>query len=390
MPGQSAHTQPAGLHQPGRRPTWTRVARYPVLALTVLVLGYLIFQVFTANVHSGSRIQQAGGTRVTLTARTVDAARPTAQVLTQAQQVIRARANRIGIPDIQVAVNGDNIVVTVPSDRAGDIDALVQTARLDLRPVISSVPEQPAPSVAPGAPPAPAGGATPPESTESAVPSDPRQDLAQRIAQEKKWRQSDSSYLQMVALQFQATRCGGPDVLAGNDDPQLPLITCATDAKAAYLLGPSIIDGAGIQDADAVQGGSGYLVNLQFNSKATAVWADYTAAHVGTQIAFTLDTRVLSAPVLNEAIPGGRTQLSGGDPPFTQATARRLATALTSGSLPVVFESSARETVAPQPGYRHPIVGLPPIAQTAPALVVLLLLLGALVYLYWPRSAARP
>ncbi len=162
MPGQSAHTQPAGLHQPGRRPTWTRVARYPVLALTVLVLGYLIFQVFTANVHSGSRIQQAGGTRVTLTARTVDAARPTAQVLTQAQQVIRARANRIGIPDIQVAVNGDNIVVTVPSDRAGDIDALVQTARLDLRPVISSVPEQPAPSVAPGAPPAPAGGATPP------------------------------------------------------------------------------------------------------------------------------------------------------------------------------------------------------------------------------------
>ncbi|OBJ54515.1 protein translocase subunit SecD, partial [Mycobacterium sp. 1423905.2] len=204
----------------------------------------------------------------------------------------------------------------------------------------------PAPAPAPAPGPAPAGDTPPP--AEAPAPPDPRKDLAERIAQEKKWRQSTSQYIQMVALQFEATRCDKEDILAGNDDPKLPLVTCSTDHKTAYLLAPSIISGDQIQNAQSGmdQRSIGYVVDLQFKGPAANVWADYTAAHVGTQTAFTLDSQVVSAPVINEAIPGGRTQISGGEPPFNASTARQLANVLKYGSLPLSFESSEAQTVS--------------------------------------------
>ncbi|OOK66203.1 protein-export membrane protein SecD [Mycobacterium kansasii] len=152
----------------------------------------------------------------------------------------------------------------------------------------------------------------------------------------------------MVALQFEATRCDKEDILAGNDDPKLPLVTCSTDHKTAYLLEPSIISGDQIQDATfgMDQRGVGYVVDLQFKSGAADEWARYTAAHLGKQTAFTLDSQVVSAPQILEPIPGGRTQISGGDPPFTAATARQLANVLKYGSLPLSFESSEAQTVS--------------------------------------------
>ncbi|MGV0804056.1 protein translocase subunit SecD, partial [Mycolicibacterium elephantis] len=69
---------------------------------------------------------------------------------------------------------------------------------------------------------------------------------------------------------------------------------------------------------------------------------DFTAANVGTQTAFVLDSKVVSAPAIQEAIPGGRTQITG---QFNQQTARELANVLKYGSLPLSFESSEAETV---------------------------------------------
>ncbi len=59
------------------------------------------------------------------------------------------------------------------------------------------------------------------------------------------------------------------------------------------------------------QRGVGYVVDLQFKPAASDIWANFTAAHIGTQTAFTLDSQVVSAPAIQEAIPGGRTQISG-------------------------------------------------------------------------------
>ncbi|MGC2346097.1 MAG: protein translocase subunit SecD, partial [Mycobacterium sp.] len=179
-------------------------------------------------------------------------------------------------------------------------------------------------------------------------PADPRKDLAERIAKEREWRQSTNKGVQFLALQYEATRCYQEDILAGNDDPNLPLVTCDKQHKQAYLLAPSIISGDQIDNASSGldQHSGGYVVDVQFKSGAANTWADFTAAHIGTQTAFTLDSQVVSAPQIREAIPGGRTQITGGDPPFTASSAKELANVLKYGSLPLSFESSEAQTVS--------------------------------------------
>ncbi|OBF99278.1 protein-export membrane protein SecD, partial [Mycobacterium sp. 852014-52450_SCH5900713] len=230
-----------------------------------------------------------------------------------------------------------------------------------------------------GEPPAPAGNAPPADvpPAEQPAPPDPRKELADRIADEKKWRQSTRQGVQFLALQFQATRCDKEDILAGNDDPNLPLVTCSTDHKVAYLLAPSIISGDQIQDATSGmnQRGIGYVVDVQFRPAAANTWADFTAAHIGTQTAFTLDSQVVSAPMIQEAIPGGRTQITGGDPPFTAATAKQLANVLKYGSLPLSFEASEAQTVSATLGLTSLRAGL-----VAGAIGLVLVLLYSLLY----------
>ena len=198
--------------------------------------------------------------------------------------------------------------------------------------------------------------------------------LSQRIADEKQLRQSTDQQIQILALQFQATRCGEDDVLAGNDDPNLPLITCSTDGKQVYLLDKSIISGEQIENAtsglDQQQGQ--YVVDLQFKGDASKIWADFTAANVGTQTAFVLDSKVVSAPEIQEAIPGGRTQITG---QFTQESARELANVLKYGSLPLSFESSEAETVSATLGLTSLRAGL-----IAGAVGLAMVLLYSLLY----------
>jgi preprotein translocase subunit SecD len=193
----------------------------------------------------------------------------------------------------------------------------------------------------------------------------------------KELRQSANPYIQMVAMRWVSAHCDKEDILAGNDDPTLPLITCSTDHKVAYLLGPSIISGDQIQDASSTmnQRGIGYVVDVQFKPAAANIWADFTAAHVGTQTAFTLDSQVVSAPMIQEAIPGGRTQISGGDPPFNASTASQLANVLKYGSLPLSFESSEAQTVSATLGLTSLRAGL-----IAGSIGLLLVLLYSLVY----------
>jgi preprotein translocase subunit SecD len=399
----------------------------------VLLIGVylLVFLTGDKRAHPKLGIDLRGGTRVTLTARTPDGSRPSREALAQAQQIISARVNGLGVSGSEVVVDGDNLVITVPGNDGNEARNLGQTARLYIRPVVQVIPAQPAqepkpapqqpPAGAPpGAPPAPGGPApgagpppaqpappppqpgaqprpypldpTPPPSpppspappapgappaADLPAPPDPRKDLADRIAAEKNWRQSTRQGIQYLALQYQATMCGKDDILAGNDDPNLPLVTCSTDHKAAYLLAPSIISGDQIQNATSGmnQRGIGYVVDVQFKPAAANVWADYTAAHVGEQTAFALDSQVVSAPRINEAIPGGRTQISGGDPPFTAGTARQLANVLKYGSLPLSFEASEAQTVSATLGLTSLRAGL-----IAGGIGLILVLLYSLFY----------
>jgi preprotein translocase subunit SecD len=233
-------------------------------------------------------------------------------------------------------------------------------------------PQEPPPTPAPPTPGAPP---TPPGTPAPGKPAPPdKRDLAQQIADEKQLRQSADQQIQILALQFQATRCNEKDVLAGNDDPNLPLVTCSQDHKQVYLLDKSIISGEQIKSADSGldQQRGEYVVTVQFNDDASRIWADFTAANVGTQTAFVLDSEVVSAPQIQEAIPGGRTQITGR---FTQESARQLANVLKYGSLPLSFESSEAQTVSATLGLTSLRAGL-----LAGALGLALVLIYSLLY----------
>ncbi|GAA2562291.1 protein translocase subunit SecD [Mycolicibacterium diernhoferi] len=400
-------------------------ARYLSLFLALLIGVYLlVFLTGDKKAEPKLGIDLQGGTRVTLTARTPDGSRPTRESLMQAQEIISSRVDGLGVSGSEVIIDGDNLVITVPGDDGSEARSLGQTARLYIRPVIHAMPAQaldpeqaapegapplgdtglpalapaepeapvrtpggPAGTGAPAAPPAqprpyPLEPAPSPSPSPSPAPApapapggqDEKADLAQRIADEKQLRQSTDQSIQLLALQFQATRCDEDDVLAGNDDPNLPLVTCSVDHNTVYLLDKSIMSGEEIKTAGSGldQQRGDYVVDVEFKSTGSKIWADFTAANVGTQTAFTLDSQVVSAPEIQEAIPGGRTQITG---QFTDATARELANVLKYGSLPLSFESSEAETVSATLGLTSLKAGL-----IAGAVGLALVLLYSLLY----------
>ncbi len=407
--------------------------RYLALFLSLLVGVYLLV-FLTGNKQAKPKlgIDLQGGTRVTLTARTPDGSKPTRDALNQAQQIIGARVNGLGVSGSEVVIDGDNLVITVPGADGSDARSLGQTARLFIRPVIGQpIPVQaikdslkappggppggpggpggpppppgaPPPPPPPGAEPAPAPQPRPfpqeptpspePSPSDSPAPSespapppgqpvpppppDKNQTLAKRIQDEKNVRQSTNQGVMRVAVLYMAGRCDQDDVLAGNDDPNLPLVTCSQDKKFVYVLDKSIISGDQIKSATSgMDQSSAYVVDLEFKEEAAKTWADFTASNIGVQTAFTLDSQVVSAPQIREAIPGGRTQISGGDPPFTADSAKTLANVLKYGSLPLSFVSSEAETVSPTLGLTSLKAGL-----IAGAIGLAMVLLYSLMY----------
>ncbi|MGI2262059.1 protein translocase subunit SecD [Candidatus Cardinium hertigii] len=73
------------------------------------------------------------------------------------------------------------------------------------------------------------------------------------------------------------------------------------------------------------------VVMIQMNQKGARIWKRITANHIGKRIAITLDDRVYTAPVVNQEIPNGASQIIGD---FTLEEAKDLASVLQTGALP--------------------------------------------------------
>ncbi|HWF70800.1 MAG TPA: protein translocase subunit SecD, partial [Mycobacterium sp.] len=121
-------------------------ARYLTVFL-ILLIGVYLLVFLTGDKRAAAKlgIDLQGGTRVTLTARTPDGSRPTRQALSQAQQIISARVNGLGVSGSEVIVDGDNLVITVPGKDSSEARNLGQTARLYIRPVIQAIPAESGP-----------------------------------------------------------------------------------------------------------------------------------------------------------------------------------------------------------------------------------------------------
>ncbi|MFZ4762806.1 MAG: protein translocase subunit SecD [Alphaproteobacteria bacterium] len=90
-----------------------------------------------------------------------------------------------------------------------------------------------------------------------------------------------------------------------------------------------------------------WVVNFQFNGVGEKKFAEITKANVGKPFAVVLDNKVITAPVIREAITGGRGQISGD---FSAETANDLAVLLRAGALPAPMKVVEERTVGPDLG----------------------------------------
>ena len=101
---------------------------------------------------------------------------------------------------------------------------------------------------------------------------------------------------------------------------------------------PPLFASDGIADASVGTSQTGNrVVNFTLTPAAAALFEEYTTGHVGDYFAITIDGAVISAPVINDAIPGGNVQISqdGTEGGYDLAAATELVALLNSGPLPV-------------------------------------------------------
>lgn len=89
------------------------------------------------------------------------------------------------------------------------------------------------------------------------------------------------------------------------------------------------------------------LVLLEFNDEGAKIFEDLTEKNLKKPLAIYIDNILISSPVVQEKISGGRAQITGR---FNLEEARELARNLSAGALPVPIKLIFQETVGPTLG----------------------------------------
>lgn len=393
-------------------PTSGRPGR-ALLVLLVIALAMGGWMAWQGATKPKLGLDLQGGTTVTLVPSPVEGEEGTItdDSINQAVEIISARVNGAGVAEAEIAPQGRGeqavIVVSVPGLTEDDlVEQLGQTAQLGFRPVIDAQPNVPA---------APAPSPSPSETDKKNNDKNQGGDgaLFPRVGQfatdartgknDKDKNTSDAS----ASPSAQATDApapapisvGGEEISAElqqqyveldcSDPEQLsvgaqfaddePAIACDRNGVEKFLLAPVAVPGSDVDSASAnlAQNTAGWIVSLDFNGDGTKAFGEITAEMAqqpadspGNRFAIVLDGLVVSAPGVNEAIPGGQAQITG---QFTQDEASDLANVLKFGALPLTFEIGERNTISPTLGEDQLRAGL--IAGALGLVLVVLYLL---------------
>lgn len=115
-----------------------------------------------------------------------------------------------------------------------------------------------------------------------------------------------------------------------------------TGLTGRYLASATLQFGSG-----ATAGLAAPQVVLNFNEAGAELFRKITTDNIGKQLAIFLDGQPISAPVIQEAIPGGQATITGR---FTAAEARDLVRNLNFGALPVPIALESSSAVGPTLG----------------------------------------
>jgi preprotein translocase subunit SecD len=124
-----------------------------------------------------------------------------------------------------------------------------------------------------------------------------------------------------------------------------------TGLTGRYLKGAELVFGQG--------NGGGLsnepIVSITFNEEGATLFEQVTRDHVSEQLAIFLDGEMMSSPVINEAIGGGKAIISGN---FTPEDARELVRNLNFGALPMPITLVSTQTVGASLGERAVDAGI--------------------------------
>ena len=124
---------PAGQFRPWRL-IWT------FIGITAVLYGLVFFTPGSNTPKLGIDLQ--GGTRITLTARTLDGSDPSRTQMQQARTIMESRVNGSGVAGAQVQIDGaKQLVITVPGNE--NLNNLTRSAQLNIRPVLTDPSGQP-------------------------------------------------------------------------------------------------------------------------------------------------------------------------------------------------------------------------------------------------------
>ena len=301
-----------------------------ILAILLIGMTSLVFIQGATSVRLGLDLR--GGTSVTLQPRIApgEEGKVTNESIDQAVSIIRLRVDGRGIAESTVTAQGSGtnrqIVVALPGATSRELVELVgTTAEMRFRQVLA---------IGSGIP------------TDADLAAAPLQGVSPEVSE-----------------RFATIDCSKPENLQGNsaDLPEAVIVACDKAGKTKYVLAPAEVLGRQISDASAdldTQAGSNWSVNLTFDSEGAAAFGALTARVTGlpdptnqvsptNQVAIVLDGVVISSPRINEAIPGGNAQITGG---FTAVEASDLAKNLNYGSLPLAFDRGEVQLVSPTLG----------------------------------------
>lgn len=288
------------------------------LWVVIIVVGLALFYIWPIEGRLNLGLDLKGGAHIVLQAKGTEESPLRDDSIDRLLAVLRNRIDQYGVAEPIIQKSGtDRIIVDLPGiqDPAAALELIGRTAQMDFREVIEST-----------------GGNLPLEPVRSNYDSD-----IQFVNAQERWRQA-------VAQLSNASA----DLIARSKNTAGSIVAPAEEAGRYYLLGPVLLSGKDLVNAEVNPDNLGRMgVSLEFNSEGARLFEDATARLVGKQLAIVLDNVVISAPVVQDRISGGRAQITGR---FTADEAGRLAIMLKAGALPVAVEIAENRSVGPSLG----------------------------------------
>ena len=131
--------------------------------------------------------------------------------------------------------------------------------------------------------------------------------------------------------------------------PRNVLLPASDEPGMFYIIEQTpVVSGEDLVDAQPAFDQNGRpAVNFRFNPSGARKFGDYTAQNIGQPFAIVLDDEVISAPVIQSAIPGGSGIITGS---FSVEESTDLAVLLRAGALPAELTFLEERTIGPELG----------------------------------------